>query len=119
MRTKANKNYPTIHVASERSSETRYRKVKELFDRLNKPNRFVKGQFVKWKPGLRNKAFPDYGEPAIVMTVLAEAIFDPSENSASSPYFREPLTMIIGTYADDDLVEFYVDARRFEIIQPS
>jgi hypothetical protein len=119
MRTKANKNFPAIHVASERSSETRYRKVKELFDRLNKPNRFKKGQFVKWKPGLRNKAFPDYGEAAIVMAVLAEAIFDPRENSASSPYFREPLTMIIGTYADDDLVEFYVDARRFEIIQPT
>jgi hypothetical protein len=78
MRTKANKNFPPIHVASERSSETRYRKIKELFDRLHKPNRFTKGQFVKWKPGLRNKTFPDYGEPAIVMVVLAEPIFDSS-----------------------------------------
>jgi hypothetical protein len=117
MRAKANKNFPAIHVASERSSETRYHKVKELFDRLNEPNRFVKGKFVKWKAGLRNKAFPDYGEAAIVMAVLAEAIFDPSENSAASPYFREPLTIVIGTYADDDLVEFYVDGRRFETLQ--
>jgi Acyltransferase family len=95
MRTK-NKNFPAIHVASERSSESRYRKIKELFDRLQKPNRFTKGQFVKWKSGLRNKAFPHYGEPAIVMTILDEAIFDPSENSAASPYFRESLTIIIG-----------------------
>jgi hypothetical protein len=118
MRTKANKNFPAIHAANERSSKTRYRKIKELFDRLHRPNRFAKGQLVKWKPGLRNKAFPDYGEPAIVMAVLADAVFDASENSAASPYFREPLTIIIGTYADDDLVEFYVDGRRFEPIQP-
>jgi hypothetical protein len=112
MRTKANKNFPEIQLATERSSENRYRKIKEPFDRLHKPTRFAKGQFVEWKPGLRNKAFPDYGEPAIVMAVLSDAIFDPSENSAASPYFREPLTIIIGTYADDDLVEFYVDGRR-------
>jgi hypothetical protein len=87
MRTKPNKNFPAIHAACERSSETRYRKIKELFDRLHKANRFAKGQFVKWKPGLRNKAFPDYGEPAIVMAVLTEAIFDPSENTAASPRF--------------------------------
>jgi hypothetical protein len=118
MRTKTNKNFPAIHVASERSSETRYRKIKELFDRLHKPNRFAKGQFVKWKAGLRNKAFPHCGEPAIVMAVLTDAIFDPSENSAASPYFREPLTIVIGIHADDDLVEFYVDGRRFEPIQP-
>jgi hypothetical protein len=118
MRTKANKNFPAIHVANERSSETRYRKIKELFDRLHKPNRFATGQFVKWKAGLRNKAFPHYSEAAIVMAVLTDAICNPSENSASSPYFREPLTVIIGTDADDDLVEFYVDGRRFEPIQP-
>jgi hypothetical protein len=47
MSTKANKNFPAIHSVSERSSTTRYRKIKELSDRLQEPNRFSKGQFVR------------------------------------------------------------------------
>jgi hypothetical protein len=95
-------------------TELRRRKLKELSDRLDQIHGFAKGQFVKWKPGLKNRRIPDYGEPAIVTAVLPSPIFDPSENSAASPYFQEPLTIIIGTYLDDDLVEFRVDGRRFE-----
>jgi hypothetical protein len=95
-------------------TELRRRKLKELSDRLDQNQAFIKGQFVKWKPGLRNRRTPDYGEPAIVTAVLTSPIFDSSENSAASPYFQEPLTIIIGTYLDDDLVEFHVDGSRFE-----
>ncbi|VTZ28585.1 conserved hypothetical protein [Methylocella tundrae] len=46
--------------------------------------------------------------------VLPIPVFDPCENGAPSPYFQEPLTLIIGTYREDDLLEFHVDGRRFE-----
>jgi len=55
-------------------------------------NVFTKGQLVRWKLGLNNCRFPDHGEPAIQVL-----IFDPSENAAGSPYFQEPLTIVIGT----------------------
>jgi hypothetical protein len=90
------------------------RKLKELADRLDQFHALGMGQFVKWKPGLKNRKFPDYGEPAIVCAVLPSPVFDPSESAASSPYFQEPLTLIIGTYLDDDFLEFRVDGRRFE-----
>jgi len=37
------------------------RKLMELADRLDQFYAFSKGQFVKWKPGLKNRKFPDYG----------------------------------------------------------
>jgi hypothetical protein len=75
---------------------------------------FAKGQFISWNPGLKNRKFPDYGEPAIVTAVLPIPIFDSSEIAAASPYFQEPLTLIIGTYRDEDLLEYRVDGRKFE-----
>jgi hypothetical protein len=89
-------------------------KVKELAGRMDRFHSFAEGQFVKWKPGLKNRQFPDYGEPAIVIAVLPIPIFDPGEVSAGSPYFQEPLTFVLGTYRDDDFLEFRLDSRRFE-----
>ena len=110
--------FPAIHLADNPQADTPAelcrRKLKMLADRLDQFHAFAKGQFVRWKPGLKNRKFPDYGEPAIVTAVLPSPVFDPSETAAASPYFQEPLTLIIGTYRDDDLLEYRVDGRRFE-----
>lgn len=92
--------------------------IKELYSRLYKINDFKKGQFVKWKPGLKNRNFPAYGEAAIITKVMEEALYDPSENSAASPYFMEPLTLVIGELMEGDFTEYYVDGRRFELYDP-
>jgi uncharacterized protein (DUF952 family) len=106
------RNFSVIHLADSSQADTpaevRQRKLKELVERLDQFNAFAKGQFVKWKPGLKNRKFPDYGEPVIVTAVLPSAIFDPNRNAAASPYFQEPLTIIIGTYRDDDFLEFRI-----------
>lgn len=86
--------------------------LKELAERLDAPNSFAKGQIVGWKPGLKNRMFPEYGEPAIVTAVLPTPVFDLTEASAASPYFQEALTLVIGIFRDDDLLEFRVDGRR-------
>jgi hypothetical protein len=115
---KIDRSFPAIRLADDPQVDTptelRQRKLRELADRLDQFHVFAKGQFVKWKPGLKNRKFPDYGEPSIVTSVLPCPIFDPSENAAASPYFQEPLSIVIGTYQDDDLLEFRVDGRRFE-----
>jgi hypothetical protein len=110
--------FPVIRLAEDAGSETptelHCRKLRELAERLDTFHSFTKGQFVKWKPGLKNRKTPDYGEPAIVTAVLPSAIYDSSEVSAGSPYFQEPLTFVIGIYQEDDLLEFRLDSRRFE-----
>ena len=115
---KADRIFPAIRLADGPQTDTpaavHKLKLRELSERLDTHHAFTKGQFVEWKPGLKNRKFPDYGEPAIITAVLPAPVFDPNENSAASPYFEEPLTIVIGTYQDDDLLEFRVDGRRFE-----
>jgi hypothetical protein len=64
--------------------------------------------------GAENRRFPDYGEPVIVTDVLSVPLFDPSENSAGSPYFQEQLTLVVGMCRHDEFIEFRLDGRRFE-----
>ena len=112
------RNFPVLHLAAGPGpdpAEARKRTLKQLADRLDEHHAFAKGQFVVWKAGLKNKTCPDYGEPAIVTAVLPSPIADPSEVSAS-PYFQEPLSIVIGVHREDDLLEFRVDGRRFEPI---
>jgi hypothetical protein len=109
---------PSVHLVetSEQASpaKTEMRRLKELANRLDQHNAFTKGQFVVWKAGLKNRRTPEYGEPAIVTGVLPTPVFDPSETAAGSPYFQEPLNLVIGVFREDDLLEFRVDGRRFE-----
>jgi hypothetical protein len=112
------RNFPAIHLAEDPKIDTpielHQHKLEELAERLDQFHRFAKGQFVKWKPGLKNRKFPDYGEPAIVTAVLPSPIFDPGEGTAGSPYFQEPLTFVVGMCMEDEFLEFRLDARRFE-----
>ncbi len=77
-------------------------------------NIFELGQIVKWKPGLRNKETMGYDHPAIVFEILEKPVIDSSKD-ASSPYFREPLDIVLGFLDDDnDYITFHCDSRRFE-----
>ena len=115
---KDDRNFPAIRLADAGNIasplELHRHKLKELSERLDQLHSFTKGQFVKWKPGLKNRRFPDYGEPAIVTAILPSPTFDPGEVTAGSPYFQEPLTFVLGTYRDDEFLEFRLDSRRFE-----
>jgi len=114
------RNFPVLHLADgpgrEEPAEARKRMLKQLADRLDEHHAFVKGQFVAWKPGLKNRKFPDYGEPAIVTAVLPAPVYDPDEASSASPYFQEPLSIVVGVHRDDDFLEFRIDGRRFDPI---
>ena len=111
-------NHPPLHLAEttalENPVEARKQLLKQLSDRLDTYHDFRKGQFVRWKPGLKNRKFPEYGEPVIVTGILPNPIHDPGEGSAASPYFHEPLNLIIGSMPEEGLLEYRVDARRFE-----
>ncbi|MDI9849512.1 hypothetical protein QM467_15760 [Rhodoblastus sp. 17X3] len=118
---KSDRTFPALHLAEAPEADdpavVHMRMLEELAGRLDQYNVFAKGQFVMWKPGLKNRKFPDYGEPAIVTAVLVAPIFDPSENAAGSPYFQELLSLVIGVFCDDDFVEYRVDGRRFEPVE--
>jgi len=81
-------------------------------------HRLVPGDVVQWKTGLRNKRRPEDGAPAVVVERLTEPVYD-GEEGAGSPYFREPLDMVVGLLDEDgDYTLYHVDSRRFEPYGP-
>ncbi len=90
----------------------------ELEASLRVQHAFEPGDLVRFKDGLRNKRRPGDGEVAVVVEHLADPVFDTEEGSGS-PYFREPLDLIVGLIDDDgDFVTYYVDSRRMQPIEP-
>ena len=94
--------------------ESEIEKTRRLLEKLNEKHIFSPGDVVRWKPGLKNKRFPEYDAPALVAAVLAEPVLD-TELSAGSPYFREPLDIVLcHRDSDGDMHFLYYDSRRFE-----
>ncbi len=95
----------------------RTRRLAELARALDTSHTFQKGQFVRWKTGLKNRKMPAFNEPVIVREVLAAPVFDGCDSArcAGSPDFGEPLTLVLAIVdPDGDFVEFRYDGRRFE-----
>jgi hypothetical protein len=93
------------------------RRLTELSGAMNASHTFHKGQFVKWKAGLKNRRIPAYNETAIVRDVLTAPVFETCDaaKTSANPYFREPLNLVLGLVdSDGDFLEFYYDARRLE-----
>ena len=78
---------------------------------------FKPGDLVEWKPGLKNKNAPDYGQPCVVMEVLPG--YRNLEQDTGTPYHREPLDLAVGMiYKNGDFVSFHFDSARFRLFQP-
>lgn len=88
-----------------------------LLERLNngRERALRPGMFAVWKPGLKNRRFPRYGEPVVVVALLDEPIINPSDESGS-PYFKEPLDLLVGVVRGDDreFLVYHADRRRFQ-----
>ena len=94
--------------------KSRAAELKQRFAIYQKAQTFQPGQLVKWKPHLKNKKRPAYGEPAIVVDVLDMPVFD-GEREAGSPYFREPLNIVLGVIdVDGEFSRFHYDSNRLE-----
>ena len=93
------------------------RKLIRAFESMLKKNPFKPNQLVRWKEGLKNKALPEYNQPAIVWEILPKARFDnPKAHVAGSPYFHEPLDMVLAVMDEDEFVLLHYDSRRLEPI---
>ncbi len=89
-------------------------KLKDCLELFKIENDFKEGQLVTWKKGLKNRRYPKYDEPAIVIQVLAKPVFS-DETESGSRYFREPLDIILGVMINNDFEIFYYDRRRLTL----
>jgi len=84
---------------------------------LEETLKFEAGDVVRWKKGLKNKKYPKEGQLCIVIEEKKEPIVQDNRDSGS-PYYREPLDLILALLDDDlDLVIFHYDKRRFELVE--
>ena len=89
-------------------------KLKQMGSLFIQEHDFKKGDIVMWKEGLKNKIRPAYGEPCVILEILEVPTFD-AERDSGTPYFNEPLTLVLGMIdEDDDFVVLHYDRRRFQ-----
>jgi len=97
-------------------------RLQELYDLFtSEPDKdFEPGELVTWKDGLRNRAFPKDGFPAIVINKLAEPIYADGYYSTDSNY-RDRLDIICGVVSEpqsehepEAFLLFYYDSRRLQ-----
>ena len=95
------------------NSNPQAKQLRELYRRLSVRHEFRPGQLVRWKPGLKYRAYPHYDEPAVVVRVLPQPVYDDETNS-DSKYFREPLDVQLAVIRDDSYHLYYYDSSKFE-----
>lgn len=84
------------------------------FEKLQQRYEFKVGDFVRWKEGLRNRIYPEAGDPAIVCEVLNHPIMDATSDSGDYT-FREELNLKLGVMGPEgSLVIWHYDSARFE-----
>jgi len=92
--------------------------LRARFASLNCRQAFQAGDVVGWKVGLKNRRWPTYGKPAIVVEVLDSPVFDKEKDSGDA-YFREPLDLALGVFIEEgphrgDFVVWHFDSRRLQ-----
>ncbi len=93
--------------------------LREKYDLFVSDESFTPGQLVTWKAGLKNKKRPEDGEPAIVVEVLKDPVFD-QEQGPGSAYYRERLDIVLGLLDEDgEFLLFHFDSRRFRALEES
>lgn len=101
---------------------TTFAQLKEVLERyMEEPERpFRPGDIVTWKESLANRKRPRNGEVAVVIEVLPQPVYG-KEKSAGSPYFHEPLDIVLGMLGSDgEVLRYHFDKHRFRLAaQPS
>ena len=82
-----------------------------LYGAYETKHNFKPGDRVKWKAGLKDRPFPDYGEPAVILEVIIGQKWD-SGSSVPSP---SPIQARIGAVGEGgSLDSVVVDIQRIE-----
>lgn len=96
------------------SREEKIDLLQKRYTSFKKKNDFKKGGLVKWKTGLKNKSGLEYWDTAIIIDILDTPLYD-EEKDSGSPYFKEPLDMVIAFLdSDNDFITLHVDSRRMQ-----
>lgn len=92
-------------------------RLQDALRTLQKKYSFKVGMIVRQKQGVRAYRKHSESDLSIVVDLLSTPVLFEAEGEAggsASPYFRQPLDMIVGHIDDDSFLLYHVDSRRFE-----
>lgn len=102
---------------SVKSNQDKAKLLSELRELYLRKTTFQPGDLIKWKPNMKNRKYPEYDEPGIIVEVLSTPILDEKEDSGS-PYFNELYDIKVAILQDKMFVMFHFDSNRFELFKP-
>ena len=101
-------------VAENTPQDNLISRLKKAEKDFNEANFFGPGDIVEWKPGMRNKLSEG---PFVVVEVLREVVMAETKDGGS-PYFREPLDIVLGHFDEDGVFLIYhYDSRRLQHVE--
>lgn len=104
------------HNSPNVSPEELRTRLQSRFNSFKSCHEFREGELVRWKEGLRNRSRPGDDEYGIVVEILDSPVIA-HEHESGTPYFREPLDLVVGILdSDGDFICFHFDSRRFELV---
>jgi len=87
-------------------------RLKKRANSLSNVSDLEVGEIVIWKDGLKNKRYPNYGQPAIVLNKIDPPLVDDDVS------FNEILNIRLGFIVEDDeFFTFNYDGNRFKKLQ--
>jgi hypothetical protein len=86
------------------------RHLKSAFDAYSTPETFVPGQLVQWKQLMKNRVYPRYGSPAVVVAYFES----PQIKDRDGDLMSEPNDIILGILDGElDFQVFSFSSKRF------
>ena len=101
-------------VAENTPQDNTIERMKKAVGAFNRSSIFDVGDIVDWKPDLKNKRSDG---PFVVVEVLREPVVDRTKDGGS-PYYREPLDIVLGHFdSDGDFMMYHYDSRRLQHVE--
>jgi len=83
--------------------------LNKAYDSYASPETFQAGDRVQWKPLLKNRRFPFYGRPAVILEVLETPVYKDKQGRRTP----EPLDLVVGFLSgSQEFSTFMVCSRR-------
>lgn len=99
------------------ASEKKLELLRDGYRRIHStdPAKFRPGDLVRWQPHMKHVKWPLYGEAVVVVECLDPPVMD-DEPESGLPYFRMPLTLVLGMHHKEGFHCWHYDGRRFELV---
>jgi hypothetical protein len=112
----ANSEHSDVDLRRE-ARELKIDALRESYRRIQStdPSKFRPGDLVRWQPNMKYVKWPQYGEAAVVVECLDPPVLE-VERQSGSPYFRNPMTLILGMHHQNGFHCWHFDGRRFELV---